>query len=189
MTRLLLALYPRAWRKRYGAELLDLIADTGLTPRVAVDVARGAAREWAGTTRLALAGGASMTIGPAYRHPRSWAVIALALLAPTLLFTLLSMLTYQLGITGLASVMDPLNSWLNGQRVLDLLLVAAPAGALFLAAAPLCRLDLQRGEKSASATVDIRLIVLNVMVVLLALLTGGLLMGHIVLESVLELGA
>jgi hypothetical protein len=48
---------------------------------------------------------------------------------------------------------------------------------------------LQRGEKSASATVDIRLIVLNVMVVLLALLTGGLLVGHIVLESVLELGA
>ncbi len=45
---LLLALYPPAWRRRYGTELANLVArDDGSPPwRVAADVAAGAAREW-----------------------------------------------------------------------------------------------------------------------------------------------
>ena len=39
VTRLLLACYPAAWRRRYGAELADLIEAEGLAARVAVDVA------------------------------------------------------------------------------------------------------------------------------------------------------
>jgi hypothetical protein len=188
MTRLLLSLYPRAWRERYGAELSDLINNTGLTPRVAFDVARGAAREWAGAARDSLNGGNTMVIGPAYRHPRPSAFIALVLLAPTLLFTLLSMLTYQFGLTGLASVMEPVNSWLDGQRVLDLILVALPAIALLVAAAPLVRVELRNVTDGREAVFGLRLKALNVGVVLLALLVGGLLVGHIVFESVLQVG-
>lgn len=41
--RSLLSLYPRTWRERYGEELLALLADTGLTPRIMLDVVAGAA--------------------------------------------------------------------------------------------------------------------------------------------------
>jgi hypothetical protein len=44
--RLLVRLYPRRWRERYGAELFALLEDSRLSgPRVALDVARGAVRE------------------------------------------------------------------------------------------------------------------------------------------------
>jgi hypothetical protein len=186
---LLLRLYPPAWRERYGAELSDLVEEIGLSPRVALDVGRGAVSEWAVAARAALNGGTTMVIGPAYRHPRSWALIGLALLAPTLLFTLLSILTYQLGLTGLAGLMDPVNSWLNGQRLLDLVLVALPVFALLVAAAPLIRVELRSAGDGREAVLGLRLKAFNVLVGLLALLIGGLLLGHIVFESVLQVGA
>ena len=189
MISLLLRLYPRAWRERYGDELSSLVEDTGLTPAAAVDMTRGAINEWAVVARDSLNGGNTMVIGPAYRHPRPWALIALVLLSPTLLFTMLSMLAYQFGLTGLASVMDPVNSWLNGQRVLDLILVALPALALLVAAAPLIRVELRNATDGREAVFGLRLKALNVVVVLLALLIGGLLVGHIVFESVLQVGA
>jgi hypothetical protein len=40
--RLLLGLYPDAWRERYGEELSALLEETGTGPRVALDTARGA---------------------------------------------------------------------------------------------------------------------------------------------------
>ncbi len=52
-TRLLLRLYPGAWRARYGAELEDLIEQDPLTLRRALDVARGAGRERLRTAGLA----------------------------------------------------------------------------------------------------------------------------------------
>jgi hypothetical protein len=186
---LLLRLYPRAWRARYGAELRDLVDESGLTPAAAVDVARGALNEWAVVARDALNGGANMIIGPAWRHPRSWALMGLALLAPTMLFTLLSIVTYQLGASGLTGLMDPVNRWLNGERGLDLILVAAPVIALLLTAAPLVRIELRTSDSGREAVLGLRLRALNVAVGLLALLIGGLLAGHIVFESVLELGA
>jgi hypothetical protein len=189
MTRLITRLYPRSWRERYGAELSDLIDETGMTPHVALDVAHGAAREWASQARLGLAGGGSMVIGPAWRHPRMWAAIALVVLAPTGTFVLLSILAYQLGVTGLVGLMEPVNRWLNGARVLDLLVVASPAVALVLAVAPLVRLELRKSDAGREAVLGLRLQVANVMIGLLALVIGGLLVGHIVLESVLERGA
>ncbi len=189
MISLLLRLYPRTWRERYGTELRSLVEDTGLTAGAAVDLTRGAINEWAVAARDALNGGTMMVIGPAYRHPRPWALIGLVLLAPTLLFTLLSMLTYQFGLTGLASVMDPVNAWLNGQRVLDLILVALPGIALLVAAAPLIRVELRNATDGREAVFGLRLKAFNVLVVLLALLIGGLLVGHIVFENVLQVGA
>lgn len=43
--RLLVRLYPRAWRKRYGEELVELLGDR-VRPRDVVDILRGAANEW-----------------------------------------------------------------------------------------------------------------------------------------------
>jgi hypothetical protein len=99
------------------------------------------------------------------------------------------MLTYQFGVTGLAGLMDPVNSWLNGQRVLDLVLVALPAIALLVAAAPLIRVELRNATDGREAVLGLRLKGLNVVVGLLALLIGGLLIGHIVFENVLQVGA
>jgi hypothetical protein len=42
----LIRLYPRAWRERYGAELLALLEATPMTSGVRADLLRGAAREW-----------------------------------------------------------------------------------------------------------------------------------------------
>jgi hypothetical protein len=189
MIRLLLSLYPRTWRERYGEELADLIDDTGLTPRVALDVLRGAAVERATTARLALAGGGTMVIGPAWRHPQVWAVAALLVLAPTLAFVLLSILAYQLGATGLIALMEPVTRWMQSVRVVDLVLVVSPVIALFVAMAPLIRLELRSADSGREAVVGLRLKGLNVAVGLLALLIGGLLLGHIVFESVLQVGA
>jgi hypothetical protein len=45
LARTLLRLYPRAWRERYGEELLALIDDAGLTWRIVADVIAGATVE------------------------------------------------------------------------------------------------------------------------------------------------
>ena len=129
-----------------------------------------------------------MTIGLAWRHPTAWAVAAGVVLLPTLFFVAVSILTYQLGVTGLASVADPLNSWLDSQRFLDLLLVIAPAMAVLLAAVPLLRLSVSTEDGDQLATIGIRLRVANVVVGVVALLTGALLVGHIVAEAVLQVG-
>jgi hypothetical protein len=44
LVRLALALYPLAYRRRYGAEMAALVEDQGASPRAAVDLARGALR-------------------------------------------------------------------------------------------------------------------------------------------------
>lgn len=189
MTRLLLRLYPRAWRERYGAELSDLITDTGLSPVVAWDVARGAAREWTSAARTAVEGGATVVIGPAWRHPTLWAGVALLVLAPTAAMVVLSILAYQLGATGLVSTMEPITRWLNGQRLLDVVLVSAPAVAFLLAAAPLLRLELRKSDAGREAVLGVRLRAINVVIGLVALAIGGLLVGHILAETVLRVGA
>jgi hypothetical protein len=42
--RLAPALYPLAWRRRYGAEMEALVEDSGASPRAVADLARGAVR-------------------------------------------------------------------------------------------------------------------------------------------------
>ena len=130
-----------------------------------------------------------MTLGPAYRHPTAWAVVGAIVMLPTAFFVVTSAATYQFGVTGLAGFADPLNSWLNSYRVLDLLLVATPALTVLLAGLPMLRVGMTRVEGATEASVVLRLRWLNVAVVLLALLVGGVLVGHILLESVLEAGA
>jgi hypothetical protein len=58
-----------------------------------------------------------------------------------------------------------------------------------LAVAPLVRIELKTSDSGREAVLGLRLKLANVLIGLLALLIGGLLVGHIVLESVLEAGA
>jgi len=189
MTRLLLRLYPASWRARYGGELIELISETGMSPRIAADIARAGASERIRATRQTLTGGTTMTVQPAWRHPTAWAVAGAVVMLPTLLFVVMSMLTYQLGATGLTAVLAPVNAWLDAERVADLFLVVAPALAALLAGVPLIRLGYHHVDGTGEASLSVRLRVVNVVVLVVALGLGSLLVGHILFESVMLAGA
>jgi hypothetical protein len=187
--RLLLRLYPAEWRRRYGDELNQLVDDVGLGPSVVLDLARSGLRERASSLKRNLTGGDDMKLGPAWRHPTALAVLALAVLAPVLMFVVGSVLAYQLGVAALLSPLESVNAWLAPRRALDLVLVLSPAIAFILAGAPLLRLELRPGESGREAVLGVRLLAVNVVVGLLALGVGAVLAWHIVFELMMELGA
>lgn len=180
MTRLLLRLFPAAWRARYGDELAELVTDTGLTPRVAADLARAGTTERVRAARATISGGTSMTFGPAWRHPTAWAVAGAMVLLPTLVFIVFS---------ALGATIAPLNDLVNAQRSVDLALVLAPAVGACLAAVPLIRLGVSRVEGASEASLSVRLRAANVAVVVVGLGIAGFLVGHILFESVMHIGA
>lgn len=70
------------------------------------------------------------------------------------------------------------------------MLVALPVVALLAAAAPLLRLELRGGTAGErEAVLGLRLRTPNLVVGLLAMMVGALLAWHIVVESVLQVGA
>ena len=129
-----------------------------------------------------------MTIGPAWRHPTAFAVIGIALLLPTFVFVAASALAYQFGVDGLRGAMEPLQMMLQRVRIFDLVLVAAPPLAFLAALAPLVRLGVERRDGRMEAVVAIRGRALNVVIGLVALGVAGMLIWHIVVESVLQVG-
>jgi hypothetical protein len=189
MTRILLRSYPPAWRVRYGEELADLIAQSPLTPRVAADVVAAGLRQRAHAAQLGLHGGHVMTIGPAWRHPTAFAVIGALLLLPTFLFVGASLLGYQLGVDAMRDLVESVTGAMERWRIVDLLLVAAPPVAFIAAIAPLLRFGVERRDGGLEGVVAVRGRVLNAIVGLVALLLAGMLVWHIVVESVLQTGA
>jgi hypothetical protein len=180
MRRWLLRVYPARWRERYGDEIRELLDQTGIGPREVVDVMRGGIAERAVAARRLMAqGGMQMVIGPAWRHPTAWAAVAALLIAP-------SVLVLSWGL--LFNIAVP-NDALETYRALDLLLVMAPLPAVLLAMAPLVRLELRHGQAGTEAVVGLRLRAVNLLVGAVALLLGVFLAGHIVVESVLRIGA
>ena len=186
--RLLLHCYPPAWRQRYGQELADLISESPLTARVAIDVASAGLRQRLHAARLAANGGAVMTIGPAWRHPTAFAMIGAALLLPTFAFVCASLLAYELGVDAVRGAIEPVSEAMARWRIVDLLLVAAPPLAFVAALAPLIRFGVERRDGALEAVVAIRGRLLNVVIGVVALMLAGLLTWHIVVESVLQLG-
>jgi hypothetical protein len=182
--RLLLLFYPEPWRRRYGAELEQLVSDTGLSTRSAIDICRSGLAERRHVLADALNGGSTMVIGPAYRHPRGLALGAAAVLAPTFVFVVGSLLAYQLGVVALQPLMDEVNRWLAGKSVLDVVIVASPAIALLLALVPLVRVEMRPGAAGREAVIGIRLRTANVLVGVAALAIGAVLVWYFVFESV-----
>lgn len=179
--RLALRLYPTGWRDRYQAEVLTLIddSDSGLTD--AADLAGSALCQHA-------TGGAPMRFAPAHRHPRAFATAAAVVLLPTLAVVALSLLGHELGVTAVASAVDPVLTWVNTVRIVDLALVLAPAVALLLSVLPLVDLQLQGEAAEQGVTLRLRARAANLVVAAASLAAGAVLAWHIVVESALQRG-
>lgn len=188
LTRILLRCYPSTWRARYGLELADLIEASPLTPRVALDVAAAGIRQRLHVAQLAINGGLVMTIGPAWRHPTAFAMLGALLLLPTFLFVGGSLLAYELGVDAVRGMMESVTSAMASWRIVDLLLVAAPPLAFLAALAPLVRLGVDRRDGALEGVIAVRARLPNVAIGLVALLLAGMLVWHIVVESVLQVG-
>ena len=162
--------YPHAWRVRYEPELHALVEDRDAGLADAIDLTAGAMRRH-------LNGGAPMRFEPAHRHPLAFAVLALVVMAPTLVFISLS-----------AAGLDAM-TWITGPRIVDLGLVLAPLASVLLAALPLVDARVERGIDGPVLGLRVRALPANLVVSLVAMVLSAFLIGHIVTESVLHLGA
>jgi hypothetical protein len=180
--RAALRLYPYGWRRRYGDEVSELIEGTEISVADAVDMARAAVIE-------RMKGGAPVQFGLARRHPGTFAVAALLVVAPTLAVVAVSLLGHELGIAAVAAAFDPMVGWIGTVRPLDLALVVAPLVALLLAVLPLVDLRVETDEHGPALALRVRAIRANLLVAAVALVVGAVLVGHIVTETVLRTGA
>jgi hypothetical protein len=187
--RVLLRCYPSAWRERYGDELLDLIADLPLTPRVLLDVASAGLGLRARATRRVLQGDTLMTFQPAWRHPTAFAMAAALLMLPTFFVVASSLLAYELDLAAVREFAAPIQAALTSIGAVELLLVIAPALAAIVASAPLLRLGWERRDGGLQAMVTVRALPLNVVVGLVAIGLGGVLVWYAVIEAVGRAGA
>ena len=130
-----------------------------------------------------------MTIRPAWRHPTAFAVMGALLILPTFLFVAASLLSYELGLTAIREAVAPIQAAITSVRAFDLFLVLAPALAALAAIVPLLRLGWERREGTLQAVLTVRALAFNLVVGLLAIALGGVLIWHIVVESVLKAGA
>jgi len=85
--KLLLRLYPGWWRRRYGAEALDILESRPVTPSVLWNVVIGAVDAWlnqgvpptsAGDTNQRESGGGYLMTGNRKRNKRAASVLALS---------------------------------------------------------------------------------------------------------------
>ena len=129
-----------------------------------------------------------MTIGPAWRHPTAFALIAAVLLLPTFVFVGASLLAYELGFTAVRSAIEPVLEAIQRVRIIDLGLVAAPPLAFLAAVAPLVRLGVERRDGGMEAVVAIHARWANAIIGLVAIGLAAMLVWHIVVESVLQVG-
>jgi hypothetical protein len=181
--RMLLRCYPAAWRERYGNELLDLLSDVPLTPRTLLDMASAGFRLRAREAHRALQGDSVMTFQTAWRHPTAFAVVGALLLLPTFFLVVSSLLAHELDIAAVRDFAVPIQAAMTSVGAVDLFLVIAPALAAVTAIAPLLRLGWERRDGALQAVVAIRALPLNVAVSLLAIALGGVLVWHVLVET------
>ncbi len=188
----ILRLYPAAWRRRYGAELTDLLDEMPSGPATTLDLLRGAAtqhmRAFLGRVapRLVPAGGPPMPTHSLQRHPTATALVAALLVAPTALFIGFSLLAYQVGVPGLAAGVGPVVDALTRPRIVDLFLLGAPFLAFVVAALPLISLRTARVDGELRINIGLRARTLNLLVVTGCLLVGSLLAWHVVIEFLFD---
>lgn len=188
----LLRLYPSAWRARYEAEVSDLLDELPTGRSLLLDLIRGAFVEraravWRLTPATTIpAGGPPMLEHPLQRHPTSLALLALVLIAPTFLFVVVSLLAYQIEVPGLATAVEPALQAVTDPRWVDLFLLGAPFLAFLVAVVPLVGLGWGRTDGELQLTIRLRARALNLAVLMLCVLLGGLLIGHLVSEFLFE---
>ena len=189
----ILRLYPSAWRRRYGEELSDLLEEMPSTPATTVDLLRGAAtlhvRAFVDRVvpRLAPAGGPPMPTHPFQRHPTASALVAVLITAPTVIFVTVSFLAYQLELPGMQAWLQPFMDGLaQAPRIVDLFLLTAPFLAFLIAALPLIGLRLERVDGELRVTLALRARTLNLIVLGVCVVVGGILASHLLVEFLFE---
>ena len=153
MIRLLLSLYPGAWRARYAAEVEELVEAVGLSPRTALDLVVSAMRERARPPARRMAGGPSMTIDRPGPGSLMLAILGFIVLVPTLLFVSFSILIYNLGVP-----VDSIRSIIEvavGIVPVDIGFAVLPFVALVTAAVPLVRLRVARDADGGGLVIRI----------------------------------
>jgi hypothetical protein len=190
----LLRLYPSAWRARYEAEVADLLDQLPTDRSILLDLIRGALIERARAVWRVIpanpipAGGPPMLVHPLQRHPTSLALFALVLVAPTFLFVFVSLLAYQLEVPGLATAVEPVLGAFAGMRWVDIFLLGAPFLAFLVAVIPLVGIGWGRTDGELRLTISLRARALNVVVLIVCALLGGLLVSYLVSEFLFEAG-
>jgi hypothetical protein len=180
--RAVIRLYPRSWRGRYEEELLSLLDDSRAGIGAVGDLAAGALKQH-------MKGGAPVRFEPAHRHPSAFAVAAILVMAPTLALVTLSLIGHELGVSAVASAIDPLIVAVTAPRIIDLGLVLAPLAAFALAALPLLDARVEHGDDGRVVALRVRALPANLVVVAVAVLLGVALVWHVVAESVFRIGA
>jgi hypothetical protein len=99
-----------------------------------------------------------------------------------------SLLAYELDLAAVRDFAAPIQAAMTSVGAVDLFLVVAPALAAVAALAPLLRLGWERRDGTLQAVVAIRALALNMAVSLIAIGLGGVLVWHIVVESVAQGG-
>jgi hypothetical protein len=189
----ILRLYPSAWRRRYGAELTDLLEEMPSTPATTADLLRGAVTLHMRALldrvapRMVPAGGPPMPTHPLQRHPTASALIAALIAAPTVIFVALSFLAYQLELPGMQAWLQPFMDGLaKAPRIVDLFLLGAPFLAFLVAALPLIGLRAERVDGELRITLVLQARTLNLIVLGLCVLVGGFLASHMLVEFLFE---
>lgn len=191
--RRILRLYPAAWRRRYGAELSDLLEEMPATPATTFDLLRGAATLHVRAfldrlaPRLVSAGGPPMPTHPLQRHATATALLAALITAPTVVFVAVSFLAYQLELPGMQAWLQPFMDGLNSApRIVDLFLLGAPFVAFVIAALPLIGMRVERIDGELLITLALRARTLNLIVLTLCVVVGGFLASHLLVEFLFE---
>jgi hypothetical protein len=189
--RRLLRLYPAAWRDRYESELAELLDELPADGGVALDLIRGAIGEraraaWRLIPEAPMPAGSPMLYRPLHRHPTALALVALLVVLPTMTFVFLSLLAYELGVSGLIVIVEPALAALNASRVVDFFLLIAPLLAFVVAVVPLFGIGVSRADGELRLTFGFRARALNLVVIGLCVVVGGLLAGHILIEVLAE---
>lgn len=136
--RLLIRLYPAAWRRRYGAELEQLLDAEPASIGRALDLLRGAGvirlHALAMRQRALATGGEMISFDWPQRHGLALAFLALLITAPTLIVISLLASATLLASAGVSAAVEAALSGLTRSRAVDLFLIVAPAVATLIAA-------------------------------------------------------
>ena len=123
---------------------------------------------------------------PLQHHSTSLALLALLVVAPTLLFVVLSILAYEVGIPGLAARIEPFILAATAPSWVDLFLLLSPFVAVLITLVPLVSIGFSRVGNELRLSIGLRARMLNVVVLVICVLIGGLLVNHVLVEFLLE---
>ena len=166
MTPVLVRLYPRAWRDRYGAEFAALLEQLPTDPSVLVDTVVGAVRAHLTLSAPRDAGGdpmpvISLDVRDRLGHKRSLGALAALVLFPAAVFLVVSLLKYVAGVAGPFDALQPIY---RAGKPVELATFLAPFVAFLLAVLPIAGFRVERGGATLRATLELDGRALNVTV-------------------------